>query len=364
VGGNQRWHSRSALGLDIDYGVPPAVGEHAYRQLLAKNGAKLYSLSYGIIWEDKRGKQLRYTFRVAENLDGFNTQIRRFRHSLWGWLGGAAILLLIVQGFILRWGLRPLRQVAEELNAIEAGRALRLSGVYPKELRGLTENLNALIANARDHLVRYRDSLGNLAHSLKTPLAVMRGAMENQASDQAMRHTVQKQVERMTQIVEYQLQRAATSGRTSLAAPIGVAKPARKILAALAKVYAGKSVQSRIDIGEDVVFHGDESDLLEVLGNLADNAFKWCRHRVEVSARMIPQPDRQRAILELRVEDDGPGILEKTVARVLKRGERADPATPGHGLGLAVVNDTVRLYGGGLSIERGKLGGAMLVVRM
>ncbi len=358
------WRSPSALGIRIPPTRTGTIGAAAFTRLTTSDGVSLYILSFDVIWEEGDKRSQRYTFRVAESLDGFYAQVWRFRRSLWGWLGAAAFLLLAVQGIILRWGLAPLRRVADDLAAIETGRSQTLTRTYPKELRGLTDNLNAFIETARANLIRYRDALGNLAHSLKTPLAVLRGSVEKDAPGDELRRTAQEQVDRMSRIIEYQLRRAATSGLTPLATPVRVADKAKQATTALLKVYADKYVDCRTDINADAVFRGDEGDLLEILGNVLDNAFKWCRSRVVISARMIRSPDQERAILELCAEDDGPGIPDKVAQRVVERGQRADTTAPGQGLGLAIVQAIVRAYRGRLTIQQSQLGGAMVIIEI
>jgi two-component system sensor histidine kinase PhoQ len=225
-------------------------------------------------------------------------------------------------------------------------------------LLGLTENLNALLDNAESHLARYRNALGDLAHSLKTPLAVLRGALDTPTPDEETKAAMREQIERMNRIVEYQLKRAAASGRSHLTPPVSVAEKTRQLVSALNKVYADKAIDCRAEIDPDLIFHGDEGDLLEILGNLADNAFKWSRRRVQLDARRAGD-----GRLELRVDDDGPGIPAEVAERLLERGERADPSVPGHGLGLAIVNSIVRAYGGRLILESSPLGGAAIIVR-
>ena len=151
-------------------------------------------------------------------------------------------MLLAVQGTILRWGLAPLRQAENELTAIETGQQARLQGKYPPELRGLTGNINALLSHQQEHLERYRRTLGDLAHSLKTPLAVLQSSAENPQDPNELQAVVKEQVERMNQLTGYQLQRAATSGWSVLAAPVDVRAISQKVLAGLRKVYAEKAV--------------------------------------------------------------------------------------------------------------------------
>jgi len=354
------WRSKSMLSIVIPPGQPTPLGQRRYDQVVTERGVTLYSLSFTVSWETTARQSHRYTYRVLENRNSVQAQVTRFRQSLWGWLGAAALLLLAVQGIILRWSLNPLRRVADDVRAIEAGLAHRLHGTYPRELRHLTDNLNALLDSADQNLKRYRDSLGNLAHSLKTPLAVLRGAIDQERDDRNLRTLAREQIDIITQLVEYQLHRAATSGRTTLTHPIEVQPVIEKVVSALAKVYADKGVQVELAIDPAATFPGEAGDLTEMLGNLLDNAFKWCRRQVRVGARQISRDSRP--VLELTVEDDGPGIPDDQKERVLQRGARADAAVPGHGLGLAMVQDTVALYQGEWDLLASPLGG--LLVRL
>lgn len=360
--GRPAWRSKSLLGLTIPFASIPVVGEREFVQLAVDRDLPLLSLAFTVSWQANGTSDRRYTYRVAENLLSFNAEVSRFRQNLWGWLAGAAILLLLVQGAILRWSLAPLRRVAEDVRAIETGIAQRLNGDYPRELRNLTDNLNGLLTSADNHLKRYRDSLGNLAHSLKTPLAVLRGAVDGETNDAALRAIAREQLTGMTQLIEYQLQRAAASGRMPLAAPVEVKPVVEKIIAALTKVYMDKGVNVTFDMDATAAFHGDAGDLTEMLGNLLDNAFKWCRQQVRVTAQIMQPTGALPPLLEISVADDGPGIPADLKTRVLLRGARADETTPGHGLGLAMVQDTVALYHGELVLETSPLGG--LAVRL
>jgi two-component system sensor histidine kinase PhoQ len=266
---------------------------------------------------------------------------------------------------ILRWGLAPLRRVINDLQAIESGRQTQLEGAYPKELKGLTDNLNKLINNERDHLARYRNTLGNLAHSLKTPLAVLRGEVENSSENDLSKRTMSEQVNRMSQIVEYQLQRAATSGRSAITARVKTLDVVSKIINALNKVYADKNIIVDMQVDESSRFQGDEGDLMEMLGNLLDNAYKCCKNQVRISSKATgaskpgSSPD-----FELFVEDDGPGMHEDQIEKLLERGVRGDLDTKGHGIGLAMVNDIIEIYSGTLSIDKSDLGGSRIKVHV
>ncbi|MCB1561804.1 MAG: GHKL domain-containing protein, partial [Xanthomonadales bacterium] len=165
-------------------------------------------------------------------------------------------------------------------------------------------------------------------------------------------------------IVAYQLSRAATTGHQLFSAPLKLTEPAESIVQSLEKVYAAKNVLCEFEIDQLARFYGEQGDLMELLGNLLENAFKWCQHRVVLTARAMTVAPNRRSGLLLTVEDDGPGIAEDQVTRVLQRGVRGDERVHGHGIGLAIVQDIVRAYHGELVVERSdELGGARFVVQ-
>ena len=265
------------------------------------------------------------------------------------------------------WGLAPLRHVAEDLRSIESGERERLEGQYPQEIRRLTDNLNALIARDEGRLERYRNAMADLAHSLKTPLAVIKGIADKDAEPSGDAVQLSEQARRMNQIVEYQLQKASTSGKAGLARAVQPRSLVDKLLATLVKVYADKAVQVTVDIPERTVFHGESGDLMELAGNLLDNAFKCCRGRIAVRIRQVPEGQSSKASrpvgLDLQVDDDGAGIPDDLREMVLQRGVRADEAACGQGIGLAVVREIVEAYEGQLEIGSSEeLGGARMSV--
>ena len=357
--GRHRWQSPSLqpLGAELLSGVTP--GDKRFRRLAA-NGHELYAFAMGVTFGLSKKTSEGYTFSVAEDMERYYSEVEDFRRTLWGLLGGVALLLLTVQGAILRWSLAPLRGAAQDLAAIKSGKQRQMERHYPRELRGLTDNLNALLASQREHLERYRHTLSDLAHSLKTPLAVVRGELDR-APPSDLRATADEQVRRMIEIVDYQLQRAATSGRLPLAAPVSASALVNKMATSLNKVYADKHVLCEIHVEEHLDFAGDEGDMLELLGNLMDNAYKWCKRRVSVTVRA--ESSDAHGLL-LIVEDDGPGIAPDKAEAVLQRGVRDDTRHPGHGIGLAIVQDIVRLYGGQLTIAGSPIGGARFTVAL
>lgn len=323
-----------------------------------------FVLSYGILWEDGLSE---YKFSVVEDVTPYYSEISNFRASLWGWLGGGAFLLLCIQFLLLRWGLSPLKRMAINLKKIEEGEADQLVGEFPIELAGVTTNLNLLIETERKQQERYRTTLGDLAHSLKTPLAVIVGIVDSFTLDSPKKissqlASVSEQAERMDQIVSYQLQRAVQSHNSSaLAKQIKVAPVASKIIRALKKVYPDKGIETQLSLDPAAIFSGDERDLMEVLGNVLDNSFKYGKSLVLLSVRT--RQDETPGV-EIIIEDDGAGIAEDQQEFVLQRGARIDTIKQGQGIGLAVVMDIVKSYNGQMLVGKSKdLGGAKITLQ-
>jgi two-component system, OmpR family, sensor histidine kinase PhoQ len=360
--GERIWRSPSLVGRALRETVPDAPGRSMFGRATTADGEAVFAISILVEFDVAGASARPLVFTVAETFAPFREDVARFRKQLLGWFGLLTVVLLGAQALLMRVLLRPLRRVEREIVEIESGARTELGRGYPTELRGVTENLNALLAGERARLERYRRTLGNLAHSLKTPLAVMRTALEGRARDD----TLVAQVERMNDIVGYQLQRAAAwGGGTTLGrAPIAAGEVVAQLADALRKVYADKAVQLTADVSPDARFYGEQGDLLELLGNLLDNAFKWCRSRVVLTVSPLAHSEGRRPGLVLVVDDDGPGVQEADRARVLERGVRADESTPGHGIGLAVVDDIARLHGGSVVIGRSPLGGARVEVRL
>jgi two-component system sensor histidine kinase PhoQ len=364
------WRSESALDLQllddsVLTNVVP-VGESSFSKTMATD-EEIFVFSYGILWEDGNTQ---YNFSVMESSDPYYSEIAEFRTSLWSWLGGVAVLLLALQVVFLRWGLSPLHRMAKDLKRIETGDSSQLSTDYPKELKGVTENLNLLIQSERKQREKYRTTLGDLAHSLKTPLAVVSGVTEKLAkhknsdlSEESIQQidTVEEQLDRMNQIISYQLQRAVkTDGANTLARQVNVHNIVVKILKALDKVYVSKAMIHEETIDASAVFQGDERDLMEVLGNVLDNAYKYGHKRIQVTVAVNSVSNRNQ--LSIVVEDDGPGIAVDQRKFVLQRGARADTLALGQGIGLAVVTDIVASYGGLIDVDNSPLGGARIQI--
>jgi two-component system sensor histidine kinase PhoQ len=353
------WRSRSALGAP-GLPAPPVLppGDRRFERVEDAAGTAHFVQHFGVSWTTGTGSH-RFTVAVAEDLAPYERQLADYRRTLWGWLGAMAVLLLGAQAATLRWGLRPLRQLTQALARLEKGQDARLEGEPPAELQGLTDNLNALLARERAQQARYRNALADLAHSLKTPLALVRAELRRGPADPALRAQLEEQVQRMDHVIDHQLQRAGAAGRSTLAPPLPLRPLVERLHAALAKVHADKAPAWAVEIPPRARVRLDEGDLTELLGNLLDNACKWCTGRVRVACTAAG------TTLILDVEDDGPGIHAALGMAVLQRGVRADQATPGHGIGLAVVRDIVDALGGELEIGRSAaLGGAHITLRL
>jgi len=353
------WQSPSMVGRTPGQVRSTPPGEWRFRKSDIPD--EMFVLSFGVLWEDNAGVELAYTMMVSQSSDSLHSQVGSFRFTMFIWLGGSALILLLVQVLVLRWGLTPLRQVANDLKHIEAGETDALDGEYPKELLGLTQNINSLIDHGRASQERYRNSLGDLAHSLKTPTAVLQGSMESREPG-ALRDAVREQLPRMDEIVRYQLQRASASGRSDVTRAQPVASVVAKIVATLQKVYRDKGVTCFQELDETARFYGDHGDLMEFLGNLLENAFKYCRGCVRVQVMDGQAESGVRSPLHIMIEDDGSGIPESEWGRVLGRGERQDQRQQGQGIGLSVADDIIRLYGGELAIGSSDLGGTEIRV--
>ncbi len=334
--------------------------------LIDGNEGEVYRFGLGTIYGNRGPEaEFQYSIYISEDSRVLGSQLRTFRGALWAYLGMAGLFLLLLQVLVLNWSLRPLQRVINELTRVQRGQASRMTERHPRELEPLTESINAFIESERENLDRQRNTLADLAHSLKTPLAVLRAQLDDGVHAIALRDELDTQLKRMNNLVSYQLARAASSGHALFAAPVPIESNAEEIVRGLEKVYATKGVICEFEIDPTARFHGEPGDLQELLGNLLENAFKWARSRVLLTATPTLTEGNRRAGLLLVVEDDGPGIAEDDVAHVLQRGVRGDERVQGHGIGLAIVQDLVRGYRGELQVLRStEMGGARVEVTL
>ena len=346
------WRSLSALTTNVAMAAAPAA-QGEFRFTLGLDGeVPRYQLTYLVIWEDAAETEL--IFQVAADQAPVLATIGQFRRILlWG-LGGVTVLVILVQILAIRWGLRPLRTMAREVKELEEGQRERLSESYPKELTGLRQNLERFVAHEQQRRTRYRNALEDLAHSLKTPLAVIRNALGARPAAGGM---VAEQLDQMERTVTHQLSKATAAGPAVVSGRVPLAKLIERLIRALKTAYAQRNLTYSVDIPENLSVRGDEADLLEIFGNLLENACKYTRSKVRVGMAPGAGP-------RVRIEDDGPGVPPEKRTEVLHRGTRGDRVQPGQGIGLSVASELLRLHGGALEIGESSLGGACILVSL
>lgn len=351
--GELLWASPSALTLE-PAGVLAAIPPLAPGARSSARYDGLLRVSLQVLWETGTSGDVPLRFTVLETTAPIEVEVAQYRRSLLFWLGGSALLLLGCQVVILAWGLRPLRELAADVARIEAGEALLLQRPYPREIQTLTRNLNTLLQGEMQRRELVRRTMGDLAHSLKTPLAVIRTA-DPAAGDYP--ELVAEQTDRMEEIVSYRLQRAVGGGNRLLQL-VAVEPVLERLRSSLLKVYAARELDIQLLVEPGCRFRGDERDLMEIMGNLLDNACKYAVHGIRVSA--AGGGDHP---LDIIVEDDGPGVAPALRAAILQRGFRADSRGEGQGLGLSVAADIAASYCGSLSIDSDGSAGARVRLR-
>ena len=358
-GRERRWRSRSGLGQQLPAPAPIAVGQSVFEEPPAAGG--YYTLRYGVGWQLDEGRLEPFTVTVQVDPLEIEQQTSAFRLGLWRALGTAGAILALSQVLFLALVFRPLGRVAADVARIETGRAERLEGPHPRELEPLVRNVNRLLETEQSNQRRIRNALDSLAHSLKTPLAVIQAGMPLDPGRADA--SVQDALDEMRRLIATRLERAGSTARRTLSEPVPVAPQLQRVLDSLQKVHSHRLIKTEVTLEDKLAFYGEQRDLLELLGNLLDNAFKYGAGRVRIRAGAI-EPQRSRPGLWLRVEDDGPGMEPAQWSRLVQRGARGDERVEGHGLGLAIVTELVSAYGGRLELETGELGGAEIRVTL
>ncbi|KQV01062.1 histidine kinase [Mesorhizobium sp. Root695] len=301
-------------------------------------------------------------FRVMGNQSELEQEISTFQRRLLTYLSLFGVGMIAINAIAILLGLQPLRRVRNALAMVREGTAQRLDGRFPAEIEPLANETNALIENNRRIVERSRTQVGNLAHSLKTPLAVLLN--EGRALGGAKGQLIAEQAASMQKQVEHYLQRARVAAqRDSVVYRTPVTPLVQRMVRVLQKLNPRTNLSLSLPATE-IVFAGEREDLEELLGNLLENAMKWARSSVLVSVVPLTGKDDPAGLFEISIEDDGPGIPEDKAREALKRGRRLDETKPGTGLGLAIVADLVNEYGGVLALERSGMGGLKAVVRL
>ncbi|MBE0378790.1 ATP-binding protein [Pseudoalteromonas prydzensis] len=343
------WHSESAVNVNfVPDEIETKAGAADFRRVEYKNNV-YWQLSLTVILnnidqsEHARFILLKRNDALLRLMDGFKQTLVN-----WMYVMGVAIAALMAIGFV--WSARPLQRLDKEIKAIESGDIQEIKGLYPVELQTIKADLNLLLETQQRQKERYRASLSDLAHALKTPLAVLKSSPLANDAD------AQEQLDRINVMIEHQLKRAA-SGASDTWKKQTVIKPVLdSILNAMGKVYRDKDIIFTCDVTDKNYFLGDKTDLLELLGNLIDNACKACRSQVDIQVL-------QKRTLTITISDDGPGVPVDKRESLLTRGTRLDTYESGHGVGMAIVSDLVKSYHGTLTIlDADTLGGAKFIL--
>ncbi|BFL86244.1 ATP-binding protein [Shewanella baltica] len=339
------WHSQSFMGMvPPPHFTIPATGQSAFEQIeLAEQLHLIYSFSVSFA---SQNQNVPVTIHIIKDEREFQQQIDQFNQQLWTWLLILMFVMLVFQLSWLVWTLRPLARFTQELHSVEQGKSMQLSSQYPTELQAVARQLNILLNTEQTQRKRYRNALADLAHSLKTPLAVIKSQADlSEASSE--------QVSVISRIIGHQLKRAQTAAAASWHLGIRVDDVAAKLLRTLAKIYREPQINLSGEMADEAVFKGDEADLTEILGNVLDNACKAAKSTVKLTVT----GDAYQLLI--CIEDDGPGISEALQNQIFERGIRADSYHQGNGIGLAIVRDLVDSYNGRISVSRSEtLGGA------
>lgn len=320
-------------------------------------------LGQGILWQGLSGDEIPLTLWVLEDASYYNEPLVKFRWILWSGLILVAVLLYFSLWGLMHWALRPLNELAEDVGKIESGALDSLPSNYPRELRDVSQALNLMLAHERQQIHRYKLTLADLAHSLKTPLSVIKAHLEQESKvDPETAQDINQQIDRMNQSVSYHLKRPVHQSAYSKKNKVLLAPSIFRVLKALSKVYADKHVEFNVEVPDSLYFPGSEDDLFELLGNLLENGFKYGRQKLFIHAQPIVQNEGQHGI-EFYIDDDGPGIPLEKRRLILKRGVRLDSQEEGQGLGLALVKDILQNYNTKLEIGDSPLGGARFKMR-
>ncbi|QWA27397.1 ATP-binding protein [Pseudomonas sp. RC3H12] len=345
------WQSRATRNRNINYHPRYDGRGNEFARIHQDDGEEFFV--YDVEVRLLGGKSAAFSIVALQPVREYQDTLNGLREKLYFGFGAALLALMVLLWAGLTWGLRSLRRLSSELDDVESGARDGLSREHPRELLRLTGSLNRLLRSEREQRQRYRDSLDDLAHCLKTPLAVLQGVGESmEQGDREQARVLQSQIERMSQQIDYQLQRASLRKSGLVKHQVELKPLLDSLCSTLAKVYRDKRVEVGFDLPADARVPMEQGALLELLGNLLENAYRLCLGQVRVSLREAPGQ------LELWIEDDGPGVPPDQRERILERGERLDRQHPGQGIGLAVVKDIIDSYDAELSLGDSPLGGA------
>jgi signal transduction histidine kinase len=333
----------------------PTDGEVSFRALPGPADTELVAAAR--IIHPAEAPQQTLLLQVAADRQRIEEPLKNFHGILIGSLGLLALGLIAAALIQVRSGLAPLDRLRTELTKVREGRDRRLDGAFPAEIQPLVDDFNEVLAHDTEVLTRARTQAGNLAHALKTPLSILANAADSE--DAVPARLVGEQVSMARRQVDYHLARARAASAAQLPGQrCAVAPLLEGLLRVVDRLYADRRLDLSLETADAPDFRGEAQDFQEMAGNLVDNACKWARTQVAVTAT------RDGDRLLIRVDDDGPGIPAERRAGMLLRGARADESVPGSGLGLAIVQDLAELYGGSLQLETSPLGGLTVILSL
>lgn len=342
------WQSLSTLNWQLQPDLnAPEIGQEVFDPNF-RILSDFFLFSYTAEFHDSEGF-VPVSFFIVQDKRMFEKEREAFSSTLWNWLSIIALVLLIVLFVTLNMALSPINTLIAQIKRAEKGDIKRLEKPYPPELEKLKHSINHLLDTEQQQRSRYKNSLSDLAHSLKTPLAVLSG--NDQLPDSA-----NEPLHQIDNIIQRQLKRAVASAGSGWEQAQKVQETVAKLCSAMGKVHAEKKLTINSNISDDCLFKGDKTDLMELLGNLMDNACKAAESEVLVTGF------RQNDLIVIKVEDDGPGIAPQHKEALLRRGTRLDSYEDGQGIGLAVVSDLISAYQGKLAIETADFGGASIQI--
>ncbi|ASJ75020.1 ATP-binding protein [Granulosicoccus antarcticus] len=348
IDGKRLWQSTSTASWVPDF-VSRPIGDWMFENVERRGYPPLHRLQLATAWELDNGTELPFTVHVVDEADNLTSQLKRFDQTLWVSLMISAVALLIVQLLVLRQSLKPLRNIAEELEQIERGERDALSESVPRELSAMTSGLNTLLRTERERHAQYRHMLDDLAHSLKTPLTVLRNLLKPSLADS---DTIQDQTRLMQTSIERHVQRANLRSPRYLAPAIPLRPVIERMAGSLNKLYDASTVSFVIKVDAYFLVRMDEADLFEIFGNILENACKYGAHNI-----LIAGTAESRC---LSIDDDGPGFPDMDLQQLVRRGVRADSQTPGTGMGLAAAAQLMANHGGRLEPGHSANGGARI----
>lgn len=370
-------HSRSLWDQSLT--IPPlSTGERILKVYNGPANQELLQINMGF---NKGGLNL--SIALAEDLTGINAQQMKFKRYFFMLSFLGLILLLFIQRIILRLSFKRLESVCSDIECLEEGGLLKLSENVPAEILPLVQEVNHLLNLLEKRLERSRNALGNLSHALKSPLNLLfqyfyhhpdetTSTLNSNASDKtnasdksnADENTIdaKKQLQRINQLINRELKRARLAGKGGSTQRFNPANELPELIAVIKQIYSHRDLTINYHIDDTVTAFGDREDMLEMIGNLLDNAGKWANNEINIS---IVCPDSAQDSIKIIIEDDGQSIDKEQLESLTQRGVRLDESIDGHGLGLSIVKDIVKLYSGTIVLKQSSaLGGLQILITL